>query len=108
MFTVCHKVISLAYNLFQYIIRDGILLSWTGPCGLMVFLKAILKKLISNIRYQQMTKNSCNITQHAMNKQRKKSTIVSCQGQDIANIYHTEKETEIQSDIPDFKKVDNF
>ena len=24
--TVCHKV-------FQYIIGDGILLSWTGPCG---------------------------------------------------------------------------
>ena len=34
MFTVCHKVISLVYSLFQYIIGDGILLSWTGPCGL--------------------------------------------------------------------------
>ena len=30
MFTVCHKVISLNYSLFQYIIGDGILLSWTG------------------------------------------------------------------------------
>ena len=30
--TVCHKVISLVYSLFQYIIGDGIL-SWTGPCG---------------------------------------------------------------------------
>ena len=34
--TVCHKVISLislVYSLFQYIIGDGILLSWTGLCG---------------------------------------------------------------------------
>ena len=37
VFTVCHKVISLTsrqvYSLFQYIIGDGTLLSWTGPCG---------------------------------------------------------------------------
>ena len=33
VFTVWHKEISLVYSLFQYIIRDGILLSWTGPCG---------------------------------------------------------------------------
>ena len=33
MITVCHKVISLVYSVFQYIIGDGILLSWTGPCA---------------------------------------------------------------------------
>ena len=43
VFTVCHKVISLVYSLFQYIIRDGILLSWKGPCG---FDYDILKFLI--------------------------------------------------------------
>ena len=31
VFTICHKVIS-SYSLFQYIIVDGILLSWTDPC----------------------------------------------------------------------------
>ena len=34
VFKVCHKLISLVYSLFQYIIGDGILLSWTGPCDL--------------------------------------------------------------------------
>ena len=33
VFTECHKVISLVYSLFQYIIGDGILLSWTGHCA---------------------------------------------------------------------------
>ena len=37
VFKVSHKVISLTsclvYSLFQYIIGDGILLSWTGPCA---------------------------------------------------------------------------
>ena len=27
---------SSVYSLFQYIIGDGILLSWTGPCGFLV------------------------------------------------------------------------
>ena len=33
VFTVCHQVISLLYSLFQYIIIDGMLYSWTCPCG---------------------------------------------------------------------------
>ena len=36
--TVCHKSnkfnYSLVYSLLQYIIGDGILLSWTGPCDI--------------------------------------------------------------------------
>ena len=32
VFTACHKVISLVYSLFQYIIRDGILLKRKKKC----------------------------------------------------------------------------
>ena len=48
VFTVCHKVISLVYSLLQYIIGDGILLSWTGPCGLNMTL------LYPNLCYNKM------------------------------------------------------
>ena len=34
VFKVCHLVISLVYSLFQYIIGDGILISWTALCDL--------------------------------------------------------------------------
>ena len=52
VFTVCHKVISPVYSLCQYIFRDGILLSWTGPCeknSLKHMFKLRTKKIKSNV-----------------------------------------------------------
>ena len=34
VFIVCYRTISLVYSLFQYIIGDGILLSWKVPASL--------------------------------------------------------------------------
>ena len=51
VFTVCHKVVSFINSLFQYI-RDGILLSWTGPCeknSLKHMFKHRTKKIKSNV-----------------------------------------------------------
>ena len=50
VFTVCHKVISLVYSLFQYIIGDEILLSWTCPCGSASFIKSHLIRIVPSSR----------------------------------------------------------
>ena len=51
VFTACQKVVSLVNSLFQYI-RDGILLSRTGPCEkniLKHMFKLRTKKIKSNV-----------------------------------------------------------